>query len=92
MARPIVVTETVSRAYTVVRRVGIQEAISRPLTMTSCPFNYDGNSSVGIGDLLAILANWGPANPDGDFLDFNFDGEVGINDLLEMLASWGPCR
>ena len=42
-----------------------------------CPFDLDGDSSVGITDLLELLANWG--NP------------WGITDLLALLASWGEC-
>ena len=36
-----------------------------------------GDGSVGINDLLALLANWG--NP------------WVINDLLDLLAAWGAC-
>ncbi len=25
-----------------------------------CPADFDGNGSVGVSDLLALLANWGP--------------------------------
>ena len=54
-----------------------------------CPWDLDGNGSVGILDLLALLAAWGsdPAGPP----DFDGDGTVGIIDLLTLLANWGPC-
>ena len=49
-----------------------------------CQAVADGN--VGIGDLLALLAQWGGAG------DCDFDGGgAGINDLLELLSNWGPC-
>ncbi len=54
-----------------------------------CPWDLDGSSDVGILDLLALLAAWGP-NP-GDPADFDGDGNVGILDLLTLLANWGPC-
>ncbi len=55
-----------------------------------CPWDLDGTSSVGILDLLALLAVWGtdPGGPP----DFDGDGTVGILDLLTLLANWGPCR
>ena len=54
-----------------------------------CPADLDGDGSVGISDLLALLAAWGtdPGGPP----DLDDDGTVGINDLLILLGSWGPC-
>ncbi len=48
-----------------------------------------GNGTVGILDLLVLLAAWGtdPGGPP----DFDGDGMVGILDLLTLLANWGPC-
>lgn len=54
-----------------------------------CPWDLDGSGSVGIIDLLALLAAWG-TNPGGP-PDFDDDGSVGITDLLTLLANWGPC-
>ncbi|MCH8343331.1 MAG: FG-GAP repeat protein [Planctomycetes bacterium] len=54
-----------------------------------CPWDLDGNSTVGILDLLALLAAWG-TNPGGP-PDFDGDGTVGILDLLILLTNWGPC-
>ncbi|MCH8165487.1 MAG: FG-GAP repeat protein [Planctomycetes bacterium] len=56
---------------------------------SSCPWDLDGTGSVGILDLLALLAAWGtdPGGPP----DFDGDGTVGILDLLTLLANWGPC-
>ena len=53
------------------------------------PPNLNGDSTVGILDLLALLAAWGtdPVGPP----DFDGDGTVGILDLLTLLANWGPC-
>ncbi len=54
-----------------------------------CPADLDEDGSVGILDLLTLLAAWGsdPAGPP----DFDGDGTVGILDLLTLLANWGPC-
>ena len=54
-----------------------------------CPWDLDDNGSVGILDLLALLAAWG-SDPGGP-PDFDGDGTVGILDLLTLLANWGPC-
>ena len=56
----------------------------------SCPWDLDHNDSVGINDLLTLLAAWGPM-PTPDPPDFDGDGYVGIFDFLELLANWGPC-
>ncbi|MCZ6492582.1 MAG: hypothetical protein O6933_00725, partial [Planctomycetota bacterium] len=54
-----------------------------------CPWALDGTGSVGILDLLALLAVWGtdPGGPP----DFDGDGTVGILDLLTLVANWGTC-
>ncbi len=54
-----------------------------------CPWDLDGTGTVGILDLLALLAAWG-SDPGGP-PDFDGDGTVGILDLLTLLANWGPC-
>ncbi|MCH8343938.1 MAG: FG-GAP repeat protein [Planctomycetes bacterium] len=54
-----------------------------------CLWDLDANGSVGILDLLALLAAWG-SDPGGP-PDFDGDGTVGILDLLTLLANWGPC-
>ncbi|MHC4414879.1 MAG: right-handed parallel beta-helix repeat-containing protein [Planctomycetota bacterium] len=54
----------------------------------SCDLDHDG--TVGIGDLLDLLASWGPC-ADCDDCPGDFDGDctVGIGDLLILLANWG---
>ncbi len=58
-------------------------------TAGTCPWDLDASGSVGILDLLALLAAWGtdPGGPP----DFDADGTIGILDLLALLANWGPC-
>ncbi len=54
-----------------------------------CAADLDGDGAVGITDLLALLAAWGPnpAHP----ADLDGDGVVGNLDLQLVLAAWGPC-
>ena len=54
-----------------------------------CPADLDNDGFVGITDLLALLAAWGPC-PDCN-ADLDGDDQVGITDLLALLAAWGPC-
>ena len=56
---------------------------------SSCPWDLDGDGTVGIVDFLMLLAAWGP-NP-GQPADFDGDGVVSITDFLELLANWGDC-
>jgi hypothetical protein len=53
--------------------------------------DVDGDGTVSILDLLALLAAWGPcpAPPAACPPDFDGDGSAGIVDLLGLLASWG---
>jgi len=54
-----------------------------------CLGDIDANGSVGLADLLELLANWGPCV--GCPADLDEDGTVGFGDLLQLLTAWGPC-
>ena len=54
-----------------------------------CPWDLDGNTVVGVSDLLSLLASWGPCKDCP--ADFDGNGTVGATDLLAFLANWGPC-
>jgi hypothetical protein len=63
----------------------------------SCPWDISNPADgvVGLGDLNALLSNWGPcpappAECPWDFSD-PADGVVGLGDLNAMLSNWGPC-
>ncbi|MCH2149548.1 MAG: VCBS repeat-containing protein [Phycisphaerales bacterium] len=59
------------------------------LLESGCALDLDCNDLVSTGDLLIVLADWGPgAGADGDV---NGDDSVDINDLLLVISSWGPC-
>jgi predicted outer membrane repeat protein len=51
--------------------------------------DINGDGTVGITDLLVLLAGWGPALKDCALDDLNLDRQVGIEDLLILLAGWG---
>jgi hypothetical protein len=52
----------------------------------SCPADLDGDETVDVTDLLALLAAWGTVGA-----DLNDDGTTDVGDLLLLLAAWGPC-
>ena len=54
-----------------------------------CSWDLDDNGSIGVSDLLSLLASWGPCK--GCPADFDGNGAVGVSDLLALLANWGPC-
>ncbi len=57
-------------------------------TGPGAPPDFHGDGTVGILDLLGVLAAWG--DPGTNCLaDLDIDGDVGIYDLLTLLAHWG---
>ena len=56
----------------------------------ACRADLDGSGAVDFGDVLAVLATWGPCPPSCPE-DLDGDGAVTFADLLVVLASWGPC-
>ena len=54
-----------------------------------CLWDFDANGTVGLSDLLSLLANWGSCEDCS--ADFDGNGTVGLSDLLVLLANWGPC-
>lgn len=55
-----------------------------------CAADLDGSGAVGVDDLLALLALWGPCPAPCD-ADLDGDGEVEVDDILALLAMWGNC-
>ena len=52
--------------------------------------DLDGDGTVGISDLLILLASWGSCDEcDNCPADLNDDCTVGVADLLILLANWG---
>jgi hypothetical protein len=61
-----------------------------------CPWDTapdGGDGTVGLGDLNALLSNWGPCPSPcpWDFSPEGGDGTVGLGDLNALLSNWGPC-
>ena len=57
----------------------------------ACEGDIDGDGTVGVTDLLVVLALWGPCAPNCLGADLDGDGVVGIYEFLAVLANWGPC-
>ncbi len=55
-----------------------------------CPWDLDGDGVVGVGDLLILVANFGPCDRECP-ADFDEDGFVGVSDLLALIANFGEC-
>ena len=55
----------------------------------TCPADVDGNGSVDVGDLLAVLGAWGCTTCPAEDIDDN--GVVEVGDLLAVLGAWGGC-
>ena len=70
-------------------RDSIREAMEDFNGCFECEWDLDGNGLVGQGDLIVILANWGPCSS-CDF-DANGDGIIGTLELVRLLANWGDC-
>ncbi|MCI0365762.1 MAG: S8 family serine peptidase [Phycisphaerales bacterium] len=58
-----------------------------------CPPDIDGDDTVGVADLLAVISSWGPCPLPcaADIAPSGGDGTVDINDLLAVISAWGPC-
>ncbi len=79
--------ETADNPNNSVTEAGVDAIEIRDVTCPApCPSDIDGNGSVGIGDLLAILSAWG--NPGGPE-DLDESGNVDFGDILVVLGDWG---
>jgi hypothetical protein len=54
-----------------------------------CPEDIDGDAIIGLGDLLLVLAAWGPCVDCPE--DISGDGIVDFEELLAILSEWGDC-
>ena len=61
----------------------------------ACPADIDGNDSVDVNDLLAVISTWGacadPNNCPADIAPAGGDDVVDVNDLLAVITTWGAC-
>ena len=57
--------------------------------MATVAADIDGNGSVSVVDLLAIIDSWGACS--GCVEDIDGNGIVDVTDLLTVVGAWGPC-
>ncbi len=55
-----------------------------------CVGDADGNGIVDVGDLLAVILDWG-TDGSGNGGDVNNDGEVNVLDIVAVINNWGVC-
>ena len=58
--------------------------------VAGCIADLDGNGYVGVGDILALIDQWGVCNQCP--ADFDNSGSVDVVDLLEIVNMWGSCE
>jgi hypothetical protein len=59
---------------------------------TACVGDVDGNGSVDVDDLIAVILDWGCTNPPGPCpADVDGNGTVDVDDLIAVILNWGPC-
>ena len=56
----------------------------------SCQGDEDGDGTVDVLDLLAVISAWGDCDEDCS-ADFDSNGTVDVIDLLIVIQYWGPC-
>ena len=54
-----------------------------------CAGDVDGNGTVDVTDLLAVISAWGPCISCDEDIDAN--GAVDVTDLLTIISAWGAC-
>jgi len=69
--------------------MGAYEWRPPPPSPDTCHGDIDVSGDVGFGDILAIVASWGPCP--GCPADLDDSGDVGFGDILVVIAAWGPC-
>jgi len=61
--------------------------LANPVWLQHTAFgDLDGNGSIGMGDLLTIISDWGSCS--GCLSDLDQDSTVGTSDLLTLISLW----
>jgi hypothetical protein len=61
-------------------------------SVTPCPADVNGSTTVHIDDLLAVINVWGSTGAPGTVVgDVDGNGVVDIDDLLSVISGWGNC-
>ncbi|MEE3001728.1 MAG: hypothetical protein VX908_03435 [Planctomycetota bacterium] len=66
----------------------IEVDATHTVLLDACPGDLDGNGSVGVDDLLSVIAAWNSEDETGDA---DGDGYVDVSDLLVVISGWGTC-
>ena len=62
-------------------------------SISTCIGDLDGDLTVGVSDLLAVIEAWGPCDKMNHCnADLDEDGIVAVGDLLVLISNWGPCE
>lgn len=69
--------------------VGVMKVLngSNPAEASSCPEDVDNDLSVGVGDILAVLGEFGCMS--GCASDVDGDGAVSVTDVLAVISAFG---
>ncbi len=62
--------------------------------LPACAADVNGNNSVDVADLLAVISSWGAcpgACPPNCAADVVPNCQVDVADLLAVISAWGPC-
>ncbi|MBT4530376.1 MAG: hypothetical protein HOC27_04155 [Phycisphaerae bacterium] len=70
------------------RSPAISLFLNTTAVVVDCPEDVDGDGTVAVGDILALIAAWGSNDAAADV---NNDGLVDVSDLLALVGAWGPC-
>jgi hypothetical protein len=84
-----VANETFDPLY--IRGYGISDVLAASISTPPRPGDLDEDGTVGITDILLLLAVWGPCPepcPPHCFGDVDTDCDVGVTDFLIQLANW----
>ena len=63
----------------------------RIAAIIGCPWDLDGDGTVAVTDLVAVIVAWGPCGEEACPADFDCSGAVDVADLVEVIINWGPC-
>jgi hypothetical protein len=77
----------------VLRDMSGQFADSEPITLTfvatpACPGDIDGDSTVGLGDVAAIIACWGEEDHCNHEADLDLSHDIGLGDIAVVIQFW----
>lgn len=88
----VTLSGVINGTHSFIGPMGDPEPYTATFSATSaepCPTDVNLDGQTDFGDLLHLLAAWGPCA--GCPADLDHDGTVGFADLVAVLAAWGAC-